>query len=1058
MSVDPETPRNQYAKVEYKIRIVGRIPRHNGKGIIDEKTGFPKFRMAGTHLCAIDATFSHVAAMYAAGRLMDSIRQPFNASIIRAEMDALRAKNEANVSPEDFEKWKAEVEKKEKFDPLVNEQSYDPSAARRKTPRCPYLFQLAYKSIYVGNNPPYWCGAREESMRNGRTHVNYRLNLDGPRNVMGRSGLDSFSISETETWYLYIDISEPLAPRYAFMQRTDIVGCTQNHHSSRLGTQLVIFNAQHHATRFLIPESEYGGEGERFGEQPMERHIKTHRPSTHRTPLSPSDDKFKNDPEYQALIESRAARARAHPAVIRMKDFAWFREHDVLRPDGLALLQEVWSAAIDYQHPDDYEALSVLVHSPKYLDVARSATLTASEPSAPRYWEYPSPELSDMILTSNKLGPILVEAAVESLRGDISGESGVLARLASIEGTQSFAMIKAFLAQYIWNESAQGGSGLRDLASSWLKGDSSSNEQLEEEPWCLEDYDMSHRGDVDETQRPYNGMIMIYQGLCYRAAVSQELSRREGPGRTASTEESILMSDFEPRCAHPTIFSMVHSGAFSDGEYPGKPLGDVAHPAFDASQFPRLREDQIICALEDWSRQIWIPDLSEGEWDYERGVPVPLRTLNLSGCHYATRNTVRRALKAVPTITRIIMIGCVSFTETDLVLLSLDGTLDNVECILTSESLRATFSNPSEKIRHRDEVYNRARSLLPSPPNDQVESSLRSIPNIFFDSGSPVKFGFKYDSQVIEDYFTGGMYTRQPSHTFARPPSLGFHPVTHDVQCGPPRFSVVLASHYVAGAPMTGAALPRVPIDTGIDGFGTSSSGLTSVWRGIIDLLEFLGCNTTRNPQRWNSISWSLLVKACFSGPGAKWGEKSGLAGGGEFFGFPAYFKGGLGQANEEWIFAYQFRDTRDRVNTSWVNFGTMFLYPEEIAQDSWAFIRYGRDANPLSHDIPTVVLYDVRGFRQAVCPYIPIHPDEAKWIERVEDVLKNGTWRRHHAIVNVGIDRGMAEKGNPVLEGMREVMGRLSKPRFMKETPHELILLIERMMLSQMNEGKDVF
>ncbi|KAG9093307.1 hypothetical protein FRC07_011488, partial [Ceratobasidium sp. 392] len=153
------------------------------------------------------------------------------------------------------------------------------------------------------------------------------------------------------------------------------------------------------------------------------------------------------------------------------------------------------------------------------------------------------------------------------------------------------------------------------------------------------------------------------------------------------------------------------------------------------------------------------------------------------------------------------------------------------------------------------------------------------------------------------------------------------------------------------------------------------------------------------------------------------------------------------------------FRDTRGRVTTNWMNgMSPGFLYPEDTAQDSWAFIRYGRDANPLSHEVPSVVLYDVRGFRQAVCPQIPILPDEAKWIDRVEDLLKNGTWRRHHAILNVQIDRGMAAVANPSLDRLKEVMERLGKPRFIRETPHELILLIERMMVDQMNEGKDVF
>ncbi|KAG8689869.1 hypothetical protein FRC08_010757 [Ceratobasidium sp. 394] len=616
MSVDPETPHNQYAKVEYKIRIVGRIPRHTST-VSDAKTGYPfhKFKMMGTNLCAIDATMSHVAAMYAAGRLMDTIRQPFNASVIRAEMDALRSRDQAEITPEEFDKWKEEAGANEKFDPLVKEDGHDSSAARRQTPRCPYLFQLAYKSIYVGNDPPYWCGAREETLRKGKSHVGHLMNLDGPRHVMGRSGIDTFSWSESESWYLYIDVSEPLAPRYAFMQRTDIVGCTQNHDSPRLGTQLRIFNAQHHASRFLIPESEDWTEGEKFGEKQMERHMKCHRPSIGRSLLDQNYGRFKDDPEYQELIESREARARVHPAVERMKDFAWLREQDVLRPDGRALLQEVWSAAMDYANGRDGEVLEVLVRHAALLEVARSENPISNEPSSPKYWEYPFPEIADMALAGDKLSLISAKIAMEFLHGNVFGRYGVLAGLASLEATHSIAIVKAILAQRIWNESAKGGTGLRDVAYTWLKGDTSLSEGLEEEPWSPEDYDIPDSGAMEETPDTYSGMVMVYQGLCYRAAIAREHSRRNGDCEN-STEESIRLSDFESKDLPSDIPHLISSGGFCEGEYPGRALGDVSHPAFDVSPFPRMREDQIICALKDWSQQIWMPNFDQSDWDH----------------------------------------------------------------------------------------------------------------------------------------------------------------------------------------------------------------------------------------------------------------------------------------------------------------------------------------------------------------------------------------------------------------------------------------------------------
>ncbi|QRV81810.1 exonuclease V subunit beta [Ceratobasidium sp. AG-Ba] len=969
-------------------------------------------------------------------------------------MDALRSRNEPEVSEEDIKKWKAEVGCKDEIDPLAKAEAHNPAVARNQNPRCPYLHQLAYKSLYVGNQPTYWCGAREETRHNG----SLGFSLDGPRNVMGRSGIDSFSTSEVECWYLYIDVSEPLVPRYAFMQRTDIVGCTYNHHSDLYGTQLRIFNAQHHATRFLIPESEYYPAGDELGEPRFERHTKTMKISSQRSWIDQHQKRLQGDPKWQEITRIREARARVHPAVIRMAKFGWLQEHDVLKPNGTALLQEVWSVAID---SDDWDGSYVprnLVEQPANIKVARSESSTGLEPCAPRYWEYPLPGLDEMT-TEETLGLI----AFSNLEHD-----NMLAQVAAIEGIVVFPLLKALLAQYMWCESGRGGSGIQDAVHSWLNQAGFSG-RSEEEPWLAEDYQEfsdigqtpgstpNHTSGSSQTRLGYSIMVIFYQALCYRASVAQERSKRRGIAKSFTSSSATLLPEMEHKMGE-SLSDFVGSGAFTTGDYPGKLLGDVAHPAFDISSFPQMREDAIICVLRDWSQQIWMPSLDNDTWEGDNSILIPLRTLNLSGCYFVTRNTVRRALEVAPTITRIVMIGCPNFGEVDLNLLSLDGTLDNVECILTSESLRATFDDPQKKLQRRDSIYNQACSLMPTPPNDHLRDSLLTIPNVFFDSGSEKKFSFKYDSQVLCDYFANGIYNRQPSHVFARPPSIRLNPVTHKVECGPPRFSVVLASYYVAGHHVTGATLPHVPLDTGIDGYGTSSSGLSSVWRGIIDLLEFLGCNSMRNPQRWNAITWSLLVKSCFSGSGSKWDEMSGLAGGGEFFGFPAYYKGGLGQANEEWIFAYNFLDTRGRVGTSWMNDTTMLIYPEESAQDSWAFIRYGRDANPLSQQVSTVVLYDVRGFRQAVCPDIPILLDEAKWMDRVEEVLKNGVWKRHYHILNAEVDRGMTEKGDPSLERLRDAMDRLEKPRFMKETPQDLIQLIERMMVNQMNDGKDVF
>lgn len=147
-------------------------------------------------------------------------------------------------------------------------------------------------------------------------------------------------------------------------------------------------------------------------------------------------------------------------------------------------------------------------------------------------------------------------------------------------------------------------------------------------------------------------------------------------------------------------------------------------------------------------------------------------------------------------------------------------------------------------------------------------------------------------------------------------------------------------------------------------------------------------------------------------------------------------------------------------MQTYWANGAVVdnMIYPESSTQDCWAFIRYGRDASPLSHQIPTVVLYNVREFRQAICPDIPILEDEAKWMARVEDVLTNGTWHPSYPIVNWQVDRSFASEVDPIWKQLREAAARKTKPKYMKEVPQELMLLVERMMTCQMNAGTDPF
>ena len=149
-----------------------------------------------------------------------------------------------------------------------------------------------------------------------------------------------------EFWYLYIDVSLPLHPRYVFMQARDLYNCT--HRSSK---SLRLFNAQDHAVRYMIPDIEDDTRGQDFGEDPLERHI-AGRPPTGRR--NSNTERLLTDPEYAAFIDSRKACACDHPAVVRMKQFGWLRESDAIKPDGTALLQEVWL----YYGSDEYNIIS----------------------------------------------------------------------------------------------------------------------------------------------------------------------------------------------------------------------------------------------------------------------------------------------------------------------------------------------------------------------------------------------------------------------------------------------------------------------------------------------------------------------------------------------------------------------------------------------------------------------------------------------------------------------------------------------------------------------------
>ncbi|CAE6336416.1 unnamed protein product [Rhizoctonia solani] len=1054
MSIETETPSNQYAKREYYIRLVGRVPINvpaSNTDATSDGDASTELRLEGTPLCSIDVTMSHVAVMYAAGRLLDSIREPFNASIIRAEMDLLRDRAEKvpTATKEHYENWKKENHKAKGIDPLVSENYSDPKKARGSVPQFPYLCQLLFKSFCVGNKPGFWCGARE------MTHVN---GDDGVRNVRGRAGAGSLDRRGVQTWFLYIDVSDPLRPRYAFMEEQNIIDSTRLVSDGRRHP-LYIFNGREHAYQLMIPESELFSDAKRFGEEEWSRHMEGISPTGRRKFIKLPEDPTL-DPDYKELLVSRMKRAQEHPAVVRMQAFGWLTVNDVIKSDGSALLQGIWryslNSAASTSHSNSIVRMLLDRKQASRAVIIRSAVLNELDhPDSPQ-WENSFTGLPELIAPEISLKFSAFRALLASLP-KIPG--GMLTVLDNLSGTELLTSLKLKLSHILKDRSSKLGTGYIEEALEWLPSAESVPEPQDRlsddnDHWVQHDDD-TPENNTGESTNIYNEdtlWILLYQGLCYRASVALERL-----SKSFSDSVSVSGSESQNEAALGATYEDPWDPS-SRTEFPGRVLGDVAHPAFDVSYFPRISESQLLNALKIWSNAVWLPDLEEGHWDFVHGTPIPLRTLNVSGCQFVTRDTIRQAIQIAPSITRIIMIGCRSFHDADMSILSLDGTLNNVDCLLTRDTVRDPFCDPRRKKQWRDEAYKLARELLPQAPNEKVRARLDSVPGVFFNSTK--EFKFKHSTKIYDTYHPQGLPSRALSHSFARPPALGFEPASGQVVCGPPRFSIVLATHTIHDIPATGATLPRVPIDTGIEGIGTNGCGLTSVWRGIIDLLELLGDPYIRNKQRWNLIRWSLVVKSCFSDPGQKWGKKSGLTGGGEFYGFPAYFKGGPGQANEEWIFAYQFRDVVARMQTYWANgpFLGSFVYPESSTQDCWAFIRYGRDANPLSREIPTVVLYNVREFRQAICPGIPILEDEAKWMARVEDVLANGTWHPSYPIINWGHDRLLAHKGDPMWTQMRTAAEGMTKPKYMKDVPHELMLLIEWMMTCQMNAGSDPF
>ncbi|CAE6460122.1 unnamed protein product, partial [Rhizoctonia solani] len=510
MSVERPTPRGQYAKRAYHIRVISRVPvageatdvdgtadRDSDAESTQNKDVEPnqdeatttarksfEMKLEGTPLCSIDVTMSHVAVMYAAGRLLDSIREPFNASVIRAEIDLLQDREEqAKVSPEDYEKWKKENYEAKCIDPLVSEVAPDPKKARKLIPPCPYLCQLLFKSFSIGGKPGFWPGARGTFPLHGN---------DGVRNILGRSGVDMLKRRNQQTWFLYIDVTDPLRPRYAFMEEQNIIDSTREFDDGNR-KPLYIFNAREHAYQLMIPESESYSEAKQFGEEDWTAHWEGVTPTGRRKFIKLPDDPDLS-PDYKGLLVSRMKRAQEHPAVIRMQDFGWFTAEDAIKSDGNALLQGIWKFSSRYSRSDYHDSVvGILLDTRLAVEavIIRSQPVDEPDHSEAAQLDYSFTNLPVSTPDSeNSLKSMALRAIVSVDLPKTSG--GILSLLENINSTHPaiYPSFKIELARALKERSSKRGTGFHEEALEWLSSGAREPEPgAQPQDWLEYDYD-----------------------------------------------------------------------------------------------------------------------------------------------------------------------------------------------------------------------------------------------------------------------------------------------------------------------------------------------------------------------------------------------------------------------------------------------------------------------------------------------------------------------------------------------------------------------------------------
>ncbi|QRW10585.1 exonuclease V subunit beta [Ceratobasidium sp. AG-Ba] len=223
---------------------------------------------------------------------------------------------------------------------------------------------------------------------------------------------------------------------------------------------LRIFYAEDVGTKYVIPETEDYTEFEEFGEK-RERHVPGTPGNGRRTSLSQlAPDKqaeIKSKMEYITLCETRRKRVLKHPVVEGMMEFGWFSADDILRPDGTALLQEVWQTSHMAKSRDT--PLISFIENPERAVI--SGPESTKNPVAQTSFACASALPSDTVMALKGPGLSISHAAIRAYfippALNPADQGGILTQC-SLVGQAEFTARPFELAHQLWLESAKCGS------------------------------------------------------------------------------------------------------------------------------------------------------------------------------------------------------------------------------------------------------------------------------------------------------------------------------------------------------------------------------------------------------------------------------------------------------------------------------------------------------------------------------------------------------------------------------------------------------------------------